>query len=107
MPSTIEIEATKAKTRFAALTGEARRRDVAITRHGRIEAYVLSPERYGYLTAVADVGEDVMHDFRDRFDALYRRMQTQTQTRAMARIAAAPLAEILAAGAPARRAAPK
>lgn len=107
MPPPIEIEATRAKTRFAALTGEAQRRDVAITRHGRIEAYVVSPQRYSYLAAVADVGEDVMRDFQARFDALSRRMQTRAQARAMERIASAPLPEILATSAPARRAAPK
>lgn len=107
MSSIIEIKATKAKTRFAALAGEARRRDVAITRHGRIEAYLVSPERYSHLTTIADIGEDVLHDFQARFDALYRRMQTRAQARAMERMTATPLAEILAVSAPAGRAAPK
>lgn len=45
-----------------------------------------------------------MRDFRAGFDALYRRMQSKAQIHATRRMAAAPLNEILAVSAPAKRA---
>lgn len=100
MSAILKIESTKAKARFAALPRQARDQDVAITRHGRIEAYVLSPERYTQLASVARVGADAMATLDAGFDALVARMQTPAHARAVARAANAPLDAILAPSAP-------
>lgn len=110
MNAIVQLEATKAKARFAALPAKARTHDVAITRHGRIEAYVLSPQRYAHLAAVDRVGADVMAKLDAGFDAQVARMQTAAHRRAVDRIASAPLAEIVAAGTqvkPARKSRPR
>jgi len=94
-----KIESTKAKSGFAALPRQAKARDVAITRHGQVQAYVLSPERYDHLSSIARMGEDVMQKLDNEFDALVARMQTPAHQRAVERIAAEPLSTILASGA--------
>jgi PHD/YefM family antitoxin component YafN of YafNO toxin-antitoxin module len=101
-----KIESTKAKSGFAALPRQAKSRDVAITRHGQVQAYVLSPERYDHLSSIARIGEDVMQKLDNEFDALVARMQTPAHRRAVERIASEPLSTILASGAlakPARK----
>lgn len=98
MNAILEIESTKAKAKFAALPTQAKAADVAITRHGRVQAYLLSPERYAHLAAVDKVGGDVLRNLDDDLDALVARMQSAAHARAADRISAAPLADILAAG---------
>jgi hypothetical protein len=110
MNAILEIESTKAKAKFAALPAKAQAADVAITRHGRIQAYLLSPERYAHLAAVDKVGGDVLRNLDGDLNALVARMQSATHARAAERIASAPIAEILAASAkakPARKARPR
>lgn len=96
MNAIVKLEATKAKARFAALPAKAQESDVAITRHGRIEAYVLSPERYAHLAAIDRVGGDVMQQLDADFEASVARMQSAAHARAIKRIASAPLDEVLA-----------
>lgn len=96
MGATLKIESTKAKARFASLPAQAKTRDVAITRHGRIQAYVLSPERYAHLSSVDHAGADVMRKLDDEFDALVARMQSTTHTRISERLATEPLEAIIA-----------
>lgn len=98
MNAILKVESTKAKARFASLPKQAQAQDLAITRHGRIEAYVLSPERYAHLASIARVGADTMAGLDADFDALVARMQTPAHTRAVARIASAPLEAVLTAG---------
>lgn len=98
MNAIIKLEATKAKARFAALPTQAQAHDVAITRHGRVEAYVLSPERYAHLAAIDRVGADALQKLDAAFAAQVARMQTVPHARATERLATAPLATILAAG---------
>lgn len=102
MSAVRKIESTKAKSGFAALPRQAKSRDVAITRHGQVQAYVLSPERYDHLSSVARIGEDVMQKLDGEFDALVARMQTPVHRRAVERIASEPLSAILASGAMAK-----
>ncbi|HEX7342506.1 MAG TPA: type II toxin-antitoxin system Phd/YefM family antitoxin [Rhodanobacteraceae bacterium] len=102
MGTIIEIEATRAKARFASLPEQAQTQDVAITRHGHIQAYVLSPERYAALAAVDRVGADAMHKLDDAFAALVARMQSGSHARAATRLATAPLDTILASTQPAK-----
>lgn len=100
MSSVVKIESTRAKAHFASLPTQAQNGDLAITRHGRVQAYMLSPARYAQLAAVDRVGEDVMHKLDGDFDALVARMQGAAQARIVKRTAAAPLDTILAAAPP-------
>lgn len=96
MSAILEIESTKAKARFASLPGQAKTRDVAITRHGHIQAYVLSPERYAHLSSVDRVGVAAMQNLEADFAGLVARMQSATHAQATERLATAPLETILA-----------
>lgn len=98
MNAILKIESTRAKSRFAALPKQAKSRDVAITRHGHVQAYVLSPERYDHLASIDRAGEDVLDKLDRQFDALVSRMQSPDHRRAVDRIASAPLSTILAVG---------
>lgn len=98
MNAILEIESTRAKAKFAALPTQAKAADVAITRHGRVQAYLLSPERYAHLSAVDKVGGEVLRSLEDELDARMARMQSAAHARAVDRITTAPLTDILAAG---------
>lgn len=95
----VKLESTKAKAGFAKLPERARNGDVALTRHGRIQAYVLSPDRYASLVGIAEVGKDELQKLDEEFEALVARMQTPRQQKAIQAIATLPLSEILAQGA--------
>lgn len=96
MGTVLEIESTKAKTRFASLARQAQARDIAITRHGHVQAYVLSPERYAHLAAVDLIGTDAMQQLDQDFDALVARMQSGAHTRAADKLASASPDAVLA-----------
>jgi PHD/YefM family antitoxin component YafN of YafNO toxin-antitoxin module len=97
--SVVKVESTKAKGEFARLPKRARASDVAITRHGRIQAYVLSPDRYQSLVAIAEVGKDSLEKLDDELDALFARMQTASHRKVVHALETLPLSDILAAGA--------
>src|SRR5688572_29739353 len=95
----LKVESTKAKSGFAHLPAQARSNDVAITRHGRVQAYVVSPDRYQSLTAVAEVDRDALQRLQDEFDTLVAGMQGTAHARAVDAVERLPLGRILAEGA--------
>lgn len=71
----IEVSSTDAQNRFGHYLEEASRdRPVIITRRDRPHAVLLSFERYRAL--VRDEESPALEALRERFDALYERMQT-------------------------------
>jgi len=99
MSTVTKVEATKAKSGFAKLPAQAQANDVAITRHGRIQAYVVSPDRYTSLVSTSRVAEEPLKKLEDEFEALVARMQGESHRRAVRALETLPLSEILAAGA--------
>lgn len=104
MKNLVKLESTKAKAAFAKLPARAASSDVAITRHGRIQAYVLSPDRYTSLVSVAEVGADPLRKLEDEFKALVEGMQKPAHRRAVHELGTLPLGEILRIGAGGRSA---
>lgn len=98
MSAIVEIESTKAKAGFASLPERAKSGDLAITRHGRVQAYVLSPERYAHLAAIDHVGTDLMQTLDGDFESLVTRMQSPVHARAVQALVSAPLEIVLAGG---------
>lgn len=97
--SVVKLESTKAKSGFAKLPARAKTGDVAITRHGRVQAYVLSPDRYQSLVGIAEVGKNSLEKLDDELDALFARMQTASHRKVVHALETLPLSDILAAGA--------
>lgn len=98
MRSIIKLESAKAKAAFSKLSSQAASSDVAITRHGRVQAYLLSPDRYTSLVSVAEVGADPLQKLEDEFKALVEGMQKQPHRRAIEKLRSLPLEEILRIG---------
>lgn len=96
MSAILELESTKAKARFASLAKQAKTRDVAITRHGHVQAYVLSPERYAHLAAIDTIGTHAMQQLDQDFEALVARMQSGAHARAADKLASIPPDAVLA-----------
>ena len=94
-----KIETGKAKASFSALKKHAQIQDVAITRHGKVEAYLVSPERYDKFLAVAETAPDAIARLEDEYRRRFERMQTPAAVKFLREMKTKPLAEILAEGA--------
>lgn len=95
-----EVEATKAKAAFAELHAGVGSADIAITKHGNVQAYMVSPQRYRLLNALgASRQRDALSRLDSDFDALVARMQDETHRSAVDAIATLPLDHILEGGA--------
>ncbi len=95
----VKIETGKAKATFSEIKKRAQTQDIAITRHGKIEAYLISPDRYSSFVSIAEVGPDPLRKLEDEFKALVAGMQTPVHRRAMRKLRTLPLEEILRIGA--------
>jgi len=95
----LKIETGKAKANFSALKKRARTQDVAITRHGKVEAYLVSPERYDKFLAVAETAPDAIAKLEDEYRRRFERMQTPAAVKFLREMKTRPLEEILAEGA--------
>jgi PHD/YefM family antitoxin component YafN of YafNO toxin-antitoxin module len=97
--SMLKIETGKAKAAFSEIKKRAQTQDIAITRHGKVEAYLVSPERYDRFLAVSEASPDSLKKLEDEYFAMFERMQTPAAARAYHALATKPLEEILAEGA--------
>lgn len=102
----LKVETGKAKANFSALKKRAQTQDVAITRHGKVEAYLVSPERYDRFLAVAETAPDAIKRLEDEYRRRFEKMQDPAMVRVLREMKAKPLAEILAEGALADERAP-
>lgn len=104
----LKVETGKAKANFSAIKKRARTQDVAITKHGKVEAYLVSPERYDRFLAVAETAPDSLRKLEDEYRRRFEKMQTPAARKVYRELMTLPLETILAegalAGAPARRA---
>lgn len=100
--SVVKVEATKAKSTFAELHARAQTVDVAITKHGHVQAYLVSPRRYRLLDAVSGSGQTTLRKLDEAFDEMFARMQQEPHRKAVEAIEAMPLSTILANGAMAK-----
>lgn len=107
MAHVIQIESTRAKAGFSRLPSEAAVNDLAITKHGAIEAYVLSPSRYRRLIALDLAGAEPLQRLEAEFHELVAGMQTPEHAAAADRLATDSLENILAGGAGPNAAVPK
>lgn len=94
-----KIETGKAKASFSEIKKRAQTQDIAITRHGKVEAYMISPDRYSSFVSISEVGPDPLRKLEDEFKALVAGMQTPSHRRAMRGLRTLPLREILRVGA--------
>ncbi len=77
----ITMAAAAVKNRFGqAMNAIASGRHVEITRYDRIEAVMVPIDDYRELTRASEIGLDVL---QDEFDALYERMQGETNRAAV------------------------
>lgn len=97
--SIVKVEATRAKSSFAELHARAQRTDVAITKHGHVQAYLVSPNRYRLLEAVSGPGQTTLRKLDEAFDAMVVRMQQEPHRKAVEAIETMPLSKILETGA--------
>lgn len=97
--SVVKVEATRAKSTFAKLPARARASDLAITRHGHVQAYVVSPDRYRALVSASSLGKGALQKLDDDFEAMVAAMQTSAHQKAVKSIETLPLEQILASGA--------
>lgn len=95
----LKVETGKAKANFSAIKKRARTQDVAITKHGKVEAYLVSPERYDHFMNVAEAAPDALKKLEDEYQQLYERMQTPEAERFYRSLKTTPLEKILADGA--------
>jgi prevent-host-death family protein len=98
----VKVDATKAKNAFAELHARAQRTDVAITKHGHVQAYLVSPSRYRLLEAVSGPGQATLRRLDEAFDEMVARMQQEPHRKAIDAIETMSLSNILAAGAMAK-----
>jgi len=95
----LKIETGKAKAAFSEIKKRARTEDVAVTRHGKVEVYLVSPERYDQFMKVAEAAPDSLKQLEDEYRQLYERMQTPAAERFYRSLKTTPLEKILANGA--------
>lgn len=95
----LKIETGKAKANFSALKKRAQTQDVAITKHGKVEAYLVSPERYDRFLAVAETAPDSLKKLEDEYRRRFERMQTPHARKVLREMKTKPLPDILAEGA--------
>jgi len=94
----LKVETGKAKASFSALKKQARTQDVAITKHGKVEAYLVSPERYDRFVAVAETAPDSLRKLEDEYRRRFEQMQTPVARKAYRELMTLPLETILAEG---------
>ena len=95
----LKIETGRAKAAFSELKKRARTEDVAITKHGKVEAYLVSPERYDRFLAVSEAAPDSLKKLEDEYQRRFEQMQTPYAHKVLSEMKTKPLAEILAEGA--------
>lgn len=95
----LKIETGRAKATFSEVKKRARTEDVAVTRHGKVEVYLVSPERYDQFMKVAEAAPDAIKKLEDEYRQLFEKMQTPEAGRFYRSLATTPLEEILAKGA--------
>ncbi len=76
------IDASSAKNAFGTLAAKAKKAPVEITRHGRVESVLISPELYERVKALDVIGEDELAQLQARFDDLVSSMQSKHSTAA-------------------------
>lgn len=101
-----KIETGKAKAAFSEIKKRAQHQDVAVTRHGKVEVYLVSPERYERFLGVAEAAPDSLQKLEAEFKQMCEQMQTPRARKAYRELATLPLEEILARGALRRKPAP-
>ena len=77
MPTAQVIDASTAKNAFGSLAAKAREAPVEITRHGRVESVLISPQLYEQVKALEIVGRDELASLQGGFDQLVIDMQSQ------------------------------
>ncbi|HUR40046.1 MAG TPA: type II toxin-antitoxin system Phd/YefM family antitoxin [Verrucomicrobiae bacterium] len=94
-----KIETGKAKAAFSQIKKRAQTQDVAVTRHGKVEVYMVSPERYERFLGVAEAAPDSLKKLEDEYRRMFEKMQSPGAQKAYRELATLPLEEILARGA--------
>lgn len=97
------IETSTARTNFAKLGNQARLAPVEVTRHGRLEFVVISPELYETVKAAGAVPAGELERQQDAFDRMVREMQSDRSNAAYDRLEALTAGDLPKAVADARR----
>lgn len=95
----LKVETGKAKANFSAVKKQAQTQDVAITNHGKVEAYLVSPERYDRFLAVADTAPDAIAQLENEWRRRIADMNTPEKRKLLREMKTKSLEEILAGGA--------
>lgn len=77
MPVTNVIDASRAKNSFGTLAAKAKDAPVVITRHGRVESVLISPQLYERVKALEIVDHDELKRLQAGFDQLVVDMQSK------------------------------
>lgn len=102
MPAHV-IDASSAKNAFGTLAAKARRAPVEITRHGRVESVLISPELYERVKALDLIGKSELEQLQNRFDQLVAQMQSKASSDAYAALGALDADALAGAVAKARK----
>jgi PHD/YefM family antitoxin component YafN of YafNO toxin-antitoxin module len=111
------IEASAARSNFAKLGSQARRAPVEVTRHGKIEFVVISPDLYAAVKAAGTVRGGELERMQASFDTMFQDMQSEQSNAAYDALEALTAEDLLQAAteaynhvekpAPARRSRPR
>lgn len=92
---TISIDATKAKNTFGALTQQAKKMPVHITRHGQSEVVMISTERFERMERAERIDAAALDKLDEEFDTLVAAMQSDKSRRAVDTLLDAPIAAVV------------
>lgn len=94
------IEVTAARSNFAQLGPQARQAPVQVTRHGKVEFVVISPELFAALEASGAAPANELERMQASFEAMVQGMQSEQSAAAYDAVANLPAEDL--AGAVAR-----
>lgn len=88
MSKSAAIEASAARSSFAKLGDQAKRAPVEVTRHGKLEFVIISPDLYETIKAAGTVPAGELARMQESFDRMFQGMQSDRSTAAYDRLEA-------------------
>ena len=88
MSKSAVIEASAARSSFAKLGEQARRAPVEVTRHGKLEFVVISPDLYEAVKAAGTVPAGELARMQESFNQMFQDMQSDRSEAAYERVEA-------------------
>lgn len=103
MSKSAVIEASAARSNFAKLGDQAKRAPVEVTRHGKLEFVVISPDLYEAIKAAGTVPTGELARMQESFDRMFQDMQSDRSEAAYDRLEALTAEDLPKAAADAYR----